>query len=65
MSQGIERNQPTSIGIEGDLQSLAQKGREPIFVDMVYCIIPPEGAVSGEWELGECEFFSETHEALG
>lgn len=32
---------------------------------IVRCIVPPEGAASGEWSLGKCEFFSKTRKPLG
>ena len=66
MDRGIERNQPaTSRSLEDSLQSLVKQGRTPFFLDLVYCIIPPESAVSGRWSLGKCEFFSKSGEALG
>ncbi|MCL5114068.1 MAG: hypothetical protein M1372_02785 [Patescibacteria group bacterium] len=44
-------------------------GRFLLFRDsprqIVRCVIPPEGAVSGEWSPGKCEFFSRDHKPLG
>lgn len=65
MNNGAERNQVTLRYLEDNLQSFVQQNRTPFFLDMVHCIIPPEGAVSGEWSLGECKFFAKTGELLG
>ncbi len=52
-------------GKDLDLEALIDQGREPFFVDLVSCVIPPEGAVSGTWSFGKCEFFSRDGKSLG
>lgn len=76
MSRGIEGNLQSLVGQNREpffIDALEHRAkfleRFLLFRDspkqIVRCVIPPEGAVSGEWSPGKCEFFSRDHKPLG